>query len=264
VGHDFFGHFEGHPHGELLADVILGRIDTLELNAGFHRVEKSVLQDWHTLLNAGLRIPLVGGSGKMDNLTALGCRRTYARLETGQEFTYKHWIEAVRKGRTFVTNGPILLFTVDGQDPGAALKLSAPGQTVRIRAEAKSLKPFERVEVVANGCVIAEAHARGSPAEAIVELEFPVQTPGWIAARCVGEYDGETLLDWIGAQTSPIYTEIEGAALRAEAGTVAPLFAALDQSKDWVATEANCPTDKHREQLISIFEAAKSELALRL
>ena len=66
---------------------------------------------------------------------------------------------------------------------------------------------------------------------------------------------------WTGsAQTSPIYMEIEGVPRRAGAGTGGPLTA-LDQTSTWVATEANCPTDKHREHLMSIFEAAKSELA---
>ena len=43
------------------------------------------------------------------NRVLLGSPRTYARLQAGQEFTYKAWIEAVRAGRTFVTNGPLLV-----------------------------------------------------------------------------------------------------------------------------------------------------------
>ena len=63
--------------------------------SGFeHPDNPSSSDDCHALLNAGFRIPLVGGSDKADNLGILGRRRTYARLEPGQEFTYKNWIEA--------------------------------------------------------------------------------------------------------------------------------------------------------------------------
>ncbi len=256
VGHDFFGHAEWHHHGELLADLLLGKIDALEMNTGFDNPDYAVLGDWQTLLNAGFRIPLVGGSGKTDNLSVLGSRRTYARLEPGQEFTYKNWIEAVRAGRTFITNGPLLFFTVDERDPGAVLQLPVGGKTVRVRAEVKGLTPWERVEIVQNGEVIAQATA-------VVEVEVPISSPGWLAARCIGPYDEEGTRDWLGAQSSPVYVEIEGQSPRADAAALTPFFAALDRMREWVATEANCSTDKHRTHLATIFETARTELARR-
>src|SRR5205807_8707930 len=104
--------------GEPLADLILGKIDAFEI--GFFEVSPfDVLADWYTLLQAGLRVPLVGGSGKDGNGVPLGAMRTYARLHSGEGFNYTNWIEAIRPGRTLATNRPPLLFTVDGQDPGA-------------------------------------------------------------------------------------------------------------------------------------------------
>jgi hypothetical protein len=263
VGHGFFGNYEGHPHGELLADLVLGKIDALEMNGGFEHPDNPVLGEWHALLDAGFHIPLVGGSGKMDNHGILGSRRTYARLEPGQEFTYKNWVEAVRAGRTFVSNGPLLFFSVEGRDPGAVVKLPSGGGTVRVRAEAKCLTQFERVEVVVNGKIVAHANAAGSPAQAIVEAEVPMHGPGWLAARCVGPYDGEGSMDWLGAQTSPVYVAVEGVLPKVDATTLAPFFKALDEMRDWVANSANCPTDKHREHLANIFIMASTELARR-
>ena len=210
------------------------------------------------------RVPLVGGSGKRDNWSILGSKRTYGRLEQGQEFTYKNWIEAVRAGRTFVSNGPLLFFTVDGQDSGAVIKLPAGGGTVRVRAEAKSLTLFDRVEIVANGVVIGQADAHGSPAEAVVELEVPMTAPGWLAARCVGPYDNEGSMDWVGAQVSPVYVEVEGMTAAVDAAALAPFFTALDDMRAWVATEANCPTDAQRERLAAVFETARLALTRRL
>jgi hypothetical protein len=107
VGDGFFGN-PGKLYGELPADVILGKVDALEMNDQLENAEinsrlnpDSILDDWYRLLDCGFRVPLVNGSGKDCNLVPLGSNRTYARLQPGEELTYKNWIEAVRAGRTF-------------------------------------------------------------------------------------------------------------------------------------------------------------------
>lgn len=263
VGHGFFGRDERRSLGELLPDLILGKIDALQLNAGFEHPDNTVLNSWHALLAAGCHVPLVGGSSKRDNRTVLGSQRTYARLQPGQDLTYKNWTEAVRAGRTFVTNGPLLVFTVNGQDPGAALELPSAAANVRVRAEATSLVPFHRLEIVHNGAVVAHAEATGSPAHAAVETAMAITEPGSLAARCWGPYQ-EGNEDWVGAQTSPVYVRIDGRPPRPDAATAAPLLAKLDAMLEWVAREARCPTDHDRRRLAAVFEAAKEEVLRRL
>ncbi|HEY3790073.1 MAG TPA: hypothetical protein VGL71_14530, partial [Urbifossiella sp.] len=91
--------------GEALVAAILGKIDAIEI-ASF----SPTIMEWiHRLWSAGFRIPLIGGSGKDRNGISLGQMRTYARLKEGEAFSYKAWIEAVRTGRAFVTNGPLLV-----------------------------------------------------------------------------------------------------------------------------------------------------------
>ena len=261
VGHSFFGHYDGHPHGEILPDLILGKIDGLEMNSGFEHPDHPVLHHWHGLLDAGFRIPLVGGSGKMDNLTVLGSQRTYARLGPGQELTYRNWTEAVRSGRTFVTNGPLLSFTVNGQDVGSVLDLPSSPAQIHVRAEARSLAPFARLEVVRNGAVVAATDASGSPCGAALETEVPLSGPGWLAARCWGSYE-EGREDWVGAQTSPVYVLLNGQSPRPSAATIAHFLFAIDKWLGWVAHTARCD-DKHRQRLAGIFEAARQELLRR-
>src|SRR5262249_39009768 len=54
------------PLGEPLADLILGKVDAFELDF-FENSPFDSLPDWYTLLNAGLRVPLAGASGKDSN-----------------------------------------------------------------------------------------------------------------------------------------------------------------------------------------------------
>jgi hypothetical protein len=209
-------------------------------------------------------VALVGGSGKDSNRTALGGVRTYARLEPGQDFTPGAWVEAVRAGRTFVTNGPLLALTVDGEGPGAVLQTPG-GRAVRVRAEARSAVPFDQVEVLAGGRVIAAGPASGDRRAATVEAELPVTAGGWVAARCrgrdrlAGGDDG--LCVW--AHTAPAYLRPEGRAPRPDAAAVGPLLAVLGQTLDWVARAARCPDERQRERLAGVLRAARDELLRR-
>ena len=148
------------PQGEALAALLLGKIDAFEVSR-LDDPEPDVLADWYRLLDCGLRVPLVGGSGKDSNAIALGAVRTYARLADGQPFGYAAWVDAVKAGRTFVTNGPLLNFTADGFGPGATLPIPAEGKTVSVRVEGAGRTGL----TASNCCSIAPSwHRRRRPA----------------------------------------------------------------------------------------------------
>ncbi|HEY2910914.1 MAG TPA: hypothetical protein VGI99_11750, partial [Gemmataceae bacterium] len=111
--------------GEALVAAVLGKIDAIEIG------EYSPVQ-WegiYLLWNAGFPIHLIGGSGKASNATVLGAMRTYARVAE-EPYTYKAWIEAVRSGRAFVTNGPLVpeeWEVIDGNGWSASRFIGAKG-----------------------------------------------------------------------------------------------------------------------------------------
>jgi hypothetical protein len=242
-----------HPQGEALAALLLGKIDAFEVCRLTH-----ALPDWYRLLACGQRLPLMGASGKDSNTVALGALRTYARLEPNQDFSYGAWIESVRAGRTFVTDGPLLSMTVNGQEPGAVLSLPNEGQIVRIQVEARSVTPFSRLECLYNGAVVAAADTDRESRAATVEMDVPISGSGWLAARCLDD-DGST----IRAHTSPVYVQMDGRPLRANAETMAPLLAVLDGTLAWVQREARCPKQQQRDQLMQTLQAARQELLRR-
>jgi hypothetical protein len=268
VGDRYFGQYRGHPHGELLAGLVLDKVDALlledfdnpEADANFGQT--SVLRQWHQLLACGLRIPLVAGSDKESNLDVLGWPRTYARLGTGQQLTYKNWIEAVRAGRTFVTNGPVLRLTVNGQDPGATINVASAEQAVRVRTQVDSLAPLHRLEVVANNTVVAAAEPKGSPATAVAEVDLPLPRGGWVMARCWGDYD-EPMEQWRAAQTSPVYVQVNGRPPWPDPAALAEVLAWFDRMLQWVHTEARCETEPQRQRLAGIFQSARDALVRR-
>ncbi len=249
-----------NPQGEALAALLLGKVDAFEV-CSFPEIEPPVLADWYRLLDCGCRVPLVGASGKDGNAVTLGRVRTCARLAPGEEPGPGPWIEAVRAGRTFVTNGPLLALSVDGEGPGTVAAVPA-GKHVRVRAEARSAVPFDQVEVLAGSTVVASKTASGNRLSAVVEAEVPVASSTWVAARC---WSRERLPDGqcVCAHTSPVHLEVEGRP-RPDAAAAAPLVEVLERTREWIARTARCPSEHHREHLAGIVEAGLGELRRRL
>jgi hypothetical protein len=265
IADDFFYDPDTYPHGEILADVILGKIDALQMDHGIENPEADsrlgqapLLKAWYQLLDAGFRVPLTGGSDKTSNLDALGVIRTYALLHPGEPLTYKTWIEAVRAGRTFVTTGPLLTFTVNDEPPGAVLDLPATAAPVRIHAEARSLTPFERLEVLANNRVVASAAAAGSPAQRTVEADVSMPQGGWLVARCWGPWDDDRE-QWRGAQSSPVYVQVEGNRPPPDPAAVATLADWLGKAQHDLEQGGRGATEQ-QQRLASLFEQARAAL----
>jgi hypothetical protein len=255
---------EEHPQGEALAALILGKVDAYEV-CRFDDPEPEVLAPWYRLLDCGFRVPLVGGSGKDSNAVALGTVRTYAQLQPGEELTYGVWIEAVRAGRTFVTNGPLLTLSVDGQGPGTTIETDVPGRMVPVRVEASGGMPFDQVELLANGNVIATKEASGNRQAAVLEAGYVIQESGWLAARCWGRdrFGGEKRGQCVYAHVSPVFVQVKGKPLQPNAATTEPFRAILNRTLEWIAQSARCGTSHQRERLTAILNEAGQELLRR-
>ena len=152
-GYVSFAHFPSLPGVESPLDVAFGKMDGLEIlsvqdpRTFAHSPRwKEIVPEmavnhglllWYRYLNCGFRLTATAGTDKMTTFVTVGANRVYARLEG--DFTYQGWIDALKAGRTFISNSPILSFTVNGRDPGATLNLDSrkPG-VLEIHAAAES------------------------------------------------------------------------------------------------------------------------------
>ncbi|HYK92202.1 MAG TPA: CehA/McbA family metallohydrolase [Acidobacteriota bacterium] len=199
-----------YPTAELAADIVLGKIDAVELFPYGEYFNTLRFLDWYRYLNCGYRLPAVGGTDKMGAYMPAGTNRTYAHLGK-QEFTFANWAKAVRSGNTFMTTGPLLVFQCDGHTPGEEIAFGAGGGTVEARVEAKSFVPFHRLELVLNGKVVASREEKSGTKELSLEERVRVPGSGWLAARCASRLGPTT--NWglgIQAHTSPVYFAVPG------------------------------------------------------
>src|SRR5207249_561661 len=93
--------------------------------------ERGVYQTWYDTLNLGFRLTPIAGTDHPCGMTAQvppGRERFYTRVEG--PLTYDSWLEGIRRGRTFVTNGPLLEFSVNGKAPGEEVLLKEAGRVL--------------------------------------------------------------------------------------------------------------------------------------
>ena len=196
---------------ELPVDVALGKIDYMEIVAfADHQATAGV---WYRLLNLGFRVPAAGGTDAMANYATLrgpvGLNRVYASVANG-EWSSESWLESLRTGRTFATNGPLLNFSVGGEAIGSTLRLER-GQRVPFTARLHSIVPLEHAQVVCNGRVVREL-ALGAHRDALeVSGTLPVSASGWCLLRAFTTRAEYPILDnFVYATTSPVYVSVRG------------------------------------------------------
>ena len=199
-----------NPNGEPAALIATGRLDGVEMI----RQSEYNHSEYYRYLNCGYRLPLVGGTDKMSSDVPVGLYRTYVHLPEDEEFSYESWCRNVARGRTFLSGGPIMHFTVDGHEIGDTVSLSAAG-TVEVEAWAESIFPIHRLEVLQAGRIVASAESTGGSRRLELKEKLKVDGHTWLAARCGGpDYMGIPHHDvWsrgIFAHTSPIYVAVGG------------------------------------------------------
>ncbi len=142
---------------------------------------------WYQLLNLGFRIaPSAGTDFPCGPPSLPGRERFYAQI-TG-EVNRRSFVEAVRAGRTFVTNGPLIELLVDGVGPGGDVALEAPG-IVSVRGRVRFDPGQDRVdavELVVNGEVVQIATQAVAPGVFEVQRELSVDHSAWVALRSTG------------------------------------------------------------------------------
>jgi hypothetical protein len=200
----------------LPADVALGKVDYIEV-VGFadHRATASV---WYRLLNAGFRIPAGAGTDAMANYAALhgpvGLNRVFVRVPAGP-LKMETWLENLRKGRTFATNGPLLDLTLNGKMVGDELALPAGEHEVKFSAALRSIVPLEHLEIVCNGNVVKEIPLAGERTVADARGTITLGRSGWCVLRAWNQNGTHPVLDlYPYATTSPIYITVGGAPAR--------------------------------------------------
>jgi hypothetical protein len=198
------------PRAEHAASIVAGEVDAIEMTSwedSYSGIDPYSLADWYRYLNCGYQVAAVGGTDKMSADVAIGTVRTYARLPENVEFSYDAWKDAVRRGETFATYGPLVELFVDGKPMGRRIAMEANGGAVDVTWLAESVTvPMTSVELIVNGEVrervgVDAWRAAGS-------WSVRVDRSSWVALLVRGRYPDQA--EVIAAHTSAVFIDVEG------------------------------------------------------
>jgi TolB protein len=187
-----------------VADAVLGEIDFIEL-ACLWTDEVGTAALWHEVLNIGVPLAASAGSDVMNDYyrtMAIGSTRVYVKPD--KNLTSESFLGALKKGKSFVSNGPLLEFEVQGKGPGEAVDASAG--TVTWSANVHSALPFERLEIFVNGSVVDTLEGNAVSGSKTYQGSLRVPAGGWVTARVLGDNAGWPALDsYLFAESSPVW-----------------------------------------------------------
>ena len=251
------------PRAEHAASIISGDVDALEMTSWgdlYSGISPYSLSDWYRYLNCGYLVPAVGGTDKMTADTAVGAVRTYARIHGDLPFTYQAWMQAVRRGETFVTYGPLMEFSVAGLPAGSRFQLPSGGGTLDIVWQVASVTvPVTRVDLVVNGEIRQSSPA--GPDQANGSWSVKVDRSSWIALLVRGQYADQP--EMIAAHSSPVMVGVEGTQLLAAADAVT-ILEQVEGALAYLDTIGTRAEDRAYKRMRLVLEGAHRSLHNRM
>ena len=175
-----YGGARGFP-----VDLALGTVTYLEVMTSAWQAHNTA-RVWHRALNCGFRVTASGGEDSITDLhrtPALGAARMYAHV--GRNLTWGGWVDAIRHGRTFITNGPLVQLSVDGQIAGGQVRLPPEGGTVEVSATMESAFAVDRLELVRNGQVVEQVPLEDGGRSGSLRKRIKVDQSGWYTLRAL-------------------------------------------------------------------------------
>jgi hypothetical protein len=278
-----WAHFGDMPGTESPIDIALGLIDAVDMitqrdpmRVALHwepwRMQRpehlaplpalSGIELYYRYLNSGFRLPLAAGSDKMADDIPVGSGRIY--VKTGKTPTYDAWIDGLKAGNGFITNGPMLEFNVDGHGPGERLNFSG-SRPITVKASARSLHEFRRIQIVVNGEIFASSAESKRNSDGIYEAELQARIAldrsSWLAARVAEPFDMAKAIFprriSVFAHSNPVYFLKDGRKVRVQEA-IDHLMLYLQYTEHWFRTTAKFATaDEQQEAIQTAGQALK-------
>ena len=270
----FWSHFASLPGAQSPIGIALGLVDGIELitwndptqlpnhwspwqNSGMFQAEFPIMRPldlYYQYLNAGFRVPIAAGTDKFADDIPFGSNRTYARVK--ESTTYAAWIESIKAGKAFVSNGPMLDFDAGGPEFGEIMGFHGTNR-FKARVTARSILPFTTLEIVVNGQTVAHktiAIPNNPAVDGVysmqVETTVELTRSAWVAARVAEHPDLRSHILPRGlsvfAHTGPIYFLQDGHKVREEA-SIAYLRKYVEGVLHWLGTNPPFTNESDRQ-----------------
>ncbi len=159
---------------------------------------------YYMYLNAGIRLMPTAGSASFPIANPFGYNRIYANIEG--ELTIDHWFKAIKTGKSFVTNGPMLITSVSDHPTDHNI-VSSEGDQIDLTCRIYSASPIDRLEIVKDGELISTyEEIELVDHQALFNTGISIDESCWILARCFEKRDDNNVRF---AHSSPIFFQVK-------------------------------------------------------
>ena len=241
-------------------DVALGTVDCQEWSTS----SRGALIPWHHALNNDFPIAATGGEDSNTSLhhhTLLGSVRTYAYV--GSKLDARAWIDAIRQGHSFESNGPLLEFRINNQIPGEAIHLPPGGGEIELEAQVWSWLPLTRVVIYHEGQIWKEVPLDAGRMTGRVHTKVRVTESGWYSLTAEGEAKARSEdPSFPQAVSNPIRVYVGDQKIRSRAS--AEYFLTwLDKLWKMTDTAGQWRSPKERQHVLDQFDQARQVFQAR-
>jgi hypothetical protein len=247
-------------HGEFPVDLALGLLDGVEIMQGnkwefWHKNEHLFAPHFYHALNCGFRITGTAGSDyPVLGEKILGNVRNYVHV--GNDFSDEAWIKGLKSGKSFVTNGPMMLdFSINGKMMGDEIELDKPGETVKVSVGVRSLYPLDNLQILRNGIVIREIKNKKQEIPLKFEEQIPIHRSCWIAVRAQGKHPNPKR-GYLLLHSNPIYIKVGKKPIIVEESVVWWLER-IDELIDWTQNGALFDRPEDKKLTLEIFQKGR-------
>jgi len=226
------------------------RIDAQNIHDG-SQVHGSYDETFYRYLNLGLTVPFSTGT----DWFIYDFSRVYT--PPADEATAAAWLKQLAAGRTYITNGPLLEFTLGEYQIGDVVRLDG-ATTQRARGVARGRSDFRALELVRNGAVVARVDSQRIDGhfEATLDVDVRLDEPGWLALRIPDVEQTKNELDQpLFAHTSPIYVELGGRRMFDRAAATA-LLEELKAAPPLIEAQGKFADDAQRARVLDVYRDA--------
>jgi hypothetical protein len=255
---------------------LVGRVDAQNIFDGGSHGDYSEI--YYRYLNVGLSVPFSTGT----DWFIYDFSRVFVDVKGG--LTSGSWLEGLREGRSFISNGPLFEFHVDEVGLGGRLNLEG-ARMVSVDAKAVGRTDFGALEFVVNGEVQKriEGSKKGNRFEAAMTFDYHVSEPSWMAIRSSGgglDTEGNVVVpssspirgtgnrvnemgEALFSHTSPIYLDFKGER-RFDNETAEGLIAEMEMALEQVLEKGSFGSNEERMQIEALYGTAILDLRSKI
>ncbi|MEZ6089286.1 MAG: CehA/McbA family metallohydrolase, partial [Pirellulaceae bacterium] len=177
---------------------------------------------YYHILNCGMRIPPSAGSASGVLPNPVGYNRVYVQLGN-IAFTRDNWFAALKSGRCFVTNGPLLRVTANQAFAGETFYLDSNSK-IQLEIKLASNDPVSELEVIYNGKVTQKVPCSDATNQRL-SATVDASEPGWLLVRAIADVEHTFRF----ASTAPWYLQDKHQGIRVSRKSVDFLIDWIDR-----------------------------------